>query len=578
MLLAERKYVYSARHTPLRTHQPTGRAYIRTLGSLSLLMAGVSAASPASDTTKYLSVRSHRAELHLPTTHVGRPCRFETGRLNAPERLSATTLEPARRCPDTDTLTLRRRATDAYQSAEDEVEPNILLARAETRDRRRAEPDEEEGAEADLEPSAEPGLHFEGEFEFRAEWLKNIALGQRPEDDVRESGQEIQFGVSYRPNERFLAFGEIKLVAEQVVFADDMPRISEEAIERGETWLLFRRISDSGYSVQIGRQNFLEPRLWWWDEDLDAVRLYYARDSWRMYVGLAEELARTSSREDFIDPEVKDVRRLLGHANWVSSERLHLGVFFLHQRDNSNSPLIDSVVETGREDESDADLDWAGLRATGNINLSRGGTLRYRADTAFVRGDETLFEFQDDGPGLSRVTSIQKQRVRGWAVDLGVNWTLPLPREPTLQLFYAYGSGDKNLNNDTDRAFRQTGLQEKDEDFRDYGVVLRPELSNLRIATVAIRLPVHEDTHLTLGYHRFRQVYSAPFLREPRIDIEPTGESKDIGEEISVVTEFRQWEDLEIDLIAGSFKAGSAYGAASGERANRLFFKLIYGF
>jgi hypothetical protein len=505
-------------------------------------------------------------------------CRPEAGRLTAPERLSATTLEAARHCPEPDTPTLRRRATDAYQNAEDEVEPNILLARAETRERRRAEPGEEEGAEADLEPSAEPGLHFEGEFEFRAEWLENIALGQRPRDDVRESEQEIQFGLSYRPNERFLAFGEIKLVAEQVVFADETPRISEEAVERGETWFLFKHISDSGYSVQVGRQNFLEPRLWWWDEDLDAVRLYYAHEPWRMYVGLAEELARTSTQEDFIDPEVKDVRRLLAHANWVSSERLDLGIFFLHQRDNSNSPLVDSVIETGREDESDADLNWAGLRATGDIDLSRAGTLRYRADVAAVEGDETLLEFEDDDPGLSRVTSIQKQRVRGWAVDLGVDWTLPLSREPTLQLFYAYGSGDKDLDDDTDRAFRQTGLQDKDEDFRDYGVVLRPELSNLRIATVAIRLPVHEDTHLTLGYHRFRQVDPAPFLREARIDIEPTGESKDIGEEISVVAEFRNWEDVEIDVIAGSFKAGSAYGAAAGERANRLFFKLIYEF
>ncbi len=458
----------------------------------------------------------------------------------------------------------------------EKARPNIIVARAETRARRRAELPEE-GAEADLEPSAEPGLEFEGEFEFKVDWLENIALGQRPRDDVRESEQEVQLGLSYR-HDRFLAFGEIKLVANQVVFDDDTPRISEEAIERGEIWLLFKRVFDSNYSVQIGRQNFFEPRLWWWDEDLDAARFYYTREPWRLYVGVAEELGRLSTNEDFIDPEQKDVMRLLGYANWISSERLALKGFFLAQRDDSDTPPIGSVIENVRIDEADADLTWAGLRATGAFGLARSDTLRYRADAVVVRGEETLLELQDDAPGFSRVTGTQQRRVRGWAADLGANWTLPLRGSPTMKLLYAYGSGDDDLNDNTDRTFRQTGLQDKDEEFREYGVVLRPELSNLRIVTLTFGLPVHTGTRFTLGYHRFRQVDAAPFLRDTGIDAEPTGESKDIGEEVSLVLQLRKWEDLEMDIIAGSFKAGRAYGAGAGERANRLFFKLIYEF
>lgn len=385
-------------------------------------------------------------------------------------------------------------------------------------------------------------------------------------------------GLSYRPSDRFLAFSEIKLVADQNVFADDTPRISEEAIERGEMWLLFKRVFDGRFSVHIGRQNFIEPRLWWWDEDLDAARFYYARDSWNLYLGIAEELARTSTRQDFIDPNQKDVRRLLGHVNWESSERFNLDGFFLYQRDNSGSPPVAGVIETVRADESDADLGWAGLRAAGDIGLSRAGTLGYRADAAVVSGDETLAEFEDQTPGLSRVSALRQRRVRAWAVDVEALWALPLRGEPTLRLIYAYGSGDKNLNDGTDRAFRQTGLQDKDEEFRDYGVVLRPELSNLRIATVALRFGLPAETRLTLGYHRFRQVYPAPFLREASIDIQPSGQSKDVGEEVSLVLQLRKWEDLEIDLIVGSFKADNAYGTATGERAERFFFKFIYEF
>ena len=364
--------------------------------------------------------------------------------------------------------------------------------------------------------------------------------------------------------------------ANSQAFADDTPRISEEATERGEMWLLFKRIANSGYSVQLGRQNFFEPRLWWWDDDLDAVRFYYTRESWRLYFGLAEELGRVSSNQDSIDPENEDIRRLLGHVGWTPSEKFNLGGFLLVQRDHSDTHPVDSVGESVSIDESDADLTWAGLRAAGAFGLSRGGKFLYRADGTVVTGDETLLELQDDAPGFSRVSGSKQRRVRGWAVDLGAGWELPFRGEPILKLIYAYGSGDNNPNDDMDRAFRQTGLQDQDEEFRDYGVVLRPELSNLRIATLALELPVHTGARLTLGYHHFRQVDAAPFLRETAIDAEPTGQSKDIGDEIRLVVQLRKWEDLEMDIIAGSFRAGRAYGA--GERSNRLFFTLIYEF
>lgn len=514
----------------MRIRQSLGRTCIQALGSLSLLLVGLAAASPRSEALDH---------------------------------------------PGIATLPVDTRATQSRRNVDHKFESDIVVARAETRQRR--EQGFEEGAEADMEPSAEPGLEFEGDFEFKVDWLENTALGQRPRDDARFSEQEVALGLSYR-RDRFLAFGEIKLLADQAVFADDTPRISEEAIERGEMWLLFKRIADSDYSVQLGRQNFIEPRLWWWDDDLDAARFYYTREPWRLYFGLAEELGRVSSNQDFIDPENEDVRRLLGHVGWTSWEKFSLGGFLLAQRDNSGNLPIDSISETLRVDESDADLTWAGLRATGAFGLSRRGTLRYRADGAVVRGDETLLELQNEAPGFSRIAGIQQRRVRGWAVDLGANWTFPLRGDPTLKLIYAYGSGDNNLDDDTDRAFRQTGLQDQDEEFRDYGVVLRPELSNLRIATLAFGLLVHSGTRLTLGYHRFRQVDAAPFLRETRLDSEPTSESKDIGEEVSFVVELRKWEDLEMDIIAGSFRAGRAYGAGAGERSNRLFFKLIYEF
>lgn len=421
-------------------------------------------------------------------------------------------------------------------------------------------------------------LEFEGSLELIREEMKSVAFGQRPKDDLRTSKQEIQLQLSYRASERLSALGEIKWQAEQQVFADETPPRSEKEIERGETWLHWQRLFDRDASVKIGRQNFAEPRRWWWDDDLDALRFDYARDSWNLTLGVAEELARKSSQENFIDPRDEDVLRLLGHASWKLSSARQFSAFYLRQRDDSVRQPVNSLVETTRADKSDADLQWIGLRAAGDIDLSPGGTVTYWFDAATVSGNETAFEHRNEVGGMSRVVSRQQQRVRGHAADLGLIWKPAAVRAPTLTLSHARGSGDKNLNDDIDRAFRQTGLQDPTQEFRYYGELLRPELSNLSITTATIGFAVTAGTRLTLGYHRFRQVYPAAFLRDARIDLRPTGQDNDVGREISLLVEMREWEDLKVVVAAASFEAGDAFGAAAGKRANSLFFELTYEF
>lgn len=415
-------------------------------------------------------------------------------------------------------------------------------------------------------------------FELIGTTLNNVTLGQQSDDNVRLSAEEIVVALLYRPSARISIFGDLKLIAEQVNRDDATPRVSEEGVERGQTWVHLKNLFDKPLALKIGRQNFVEPRQWWWDEDLDGISLTYQQDRWQVYVGYGEELGRTSTIEDFMDPANEDVQRLFGHANWRASQTLNLGVFYLGQRDHSGISPVDSIVETAREDESDADLNWFGLRVSGAISLSQDHGLSYWADTAIVDGDETLLDFDDTGLSLSRVDAVTQRDVRGWAIDLGLRWKLPWRGAPIVTIGHAHGSGDKDLTDDTDRNFRQTGLQNRGEEFRAYGELLKPELSNLRISTVALTFPVHTATHLTLGYHRFRQVYPAPFLREARIEADPTGNSTDIGEELSLLAELRNWENLEVDLAFGIFEAGDAFGVSAGEHAKSLFFQMVYEF
>lgn len=430
-------------------------------------------------------------------------------------------------------------------------------------------------AREELKPE---GFEFETQLELTYENLKNIFLQQRTRDDSQSFKQELQLQLYYRANEHLSAFGEIKLNAEQLSYADETPSRSDRVAERGELWFSWERLFNSEATIKIGRQNFIEPRRWWWDSDLDALRFDYTRDSWQINIAVAETVAHQTTREKFIDPQEDDVLRWLGNTSWKLSPSLHFSAFYLRQCDHSTQPELNTVVETVRADESDASLTWLGLRAAGEIGLHSGARLTYWLDGAALSGDETVFNYVAEPAGISRITARKSQELRAHAVDLGLHW-FPLAKHwPILALSHARGSGDKNPSDDTDHAFRQTGLQDPDQEFRYYGELLRPELSNLSITTALIGFRLPGSTHLTLGYHWFRQIYPSPFLRAARIEISPSGESPDIGHELSLLIDVRKWENLKMILAAAAFKAGNAYGPAASERATSFFAQFAYEF
>jgi hypothetical protein len=145
-------------------------------------------------------------------------------------------------------------------------------------------------------------------------------------------------------------------------------------------------------------------------------------------------------------------------------------------------------------------------------------------------------------------------------------------------LGYAVGSGDKNPEGGPDRAFRQTGLQANDEEFRTYGELLRPELSNLSIPILAIQFPILSKSHVEFAYRHFRQLYAVPFLRDARIEAEPNGINKNIGQEWMLYSVLKEWKKIEIELVGAAFRAGHAYGTLSGKMAYSLFTKWTFEF
>ena len=431
----------------------------------------------------------------------------------------------------------------------------------------------------EIDKSAEPASwDIEGEYEVKLDYRKNFALDRPNRDDLFRFDQEFQLRWSYRYNDWISFLLEGKILGEHQLYTGGGGRRSEFEPERGETWVRLDQLFGRDLSLKIGRQNFEEPRRWWWDDDLDAVAMRYRLDLWSFELGAGQELPRKSLIEDFSDPENKGVFRILARANWRYFKNHGLDFFFLHHNDTSVTQSVGSLVKTDREDPSDARLWWGGARAAGSEPSGGYGDFSYWADVAMVLGKEKILELDDASSNREIVTSRRKQRVRGWAIDFGGRWDSPLPGRPLFTLGYAVGSGDKNPEKGLDHSFRQTGLQSSDEEFRIYGELLQPELSNLSIPVVAVQFPILSKTYIEFAYRHFRQVQAAPFVRDGRIEADPNGIKKNIGQEWMLYSLIKQWKNVEIELVGAAFRAGSAYGALSGKMAYSVFTKITYEF
>ena len=368
------------------------------------------------------------------------------------------------------------------------------------------------------------------------------------------------------------------------LWAEDGQEDAETVLVRGQSWLLIEDIRESGWSLQAGRLNLREKREWWWDQDLDAARLLYERGPFSLSLAVAQELAPRTNQEDHIDPEQEDLLRFLGRATWKWGSKNRIEAFGLVQYDRSSSPAQGDLVDEDREDESDADLTWLGLRAMGRWKPRSGFKFYYWIDTGFVTGSETVFDFGDAGGGKSVVDERFKHDVQGWALDVGITWQTKLPADLRVTLGYAIGSGDDEFGPGKDRAFRQTGLQDNNAKFRGvdrfryYGELFRPELSNLQISSLALGVPLFERSSLELVYHHYRQVEAADFLRDAEIDFDPLGHRRNIGHELDLVLGLEEWTHLEIEAVASVFRAGSAFGPQSGETATLGVLKIEWNF
>ncbi len=413
-----------------------------------------------------------------------------------------------------------------------------------------------------------------GEYEIELAYLRRRIVGDaepgRSDRFFLEQGVELEAFYSFgRP---LSLFAQIRVAMEEDLLSDTFEEVSDAYVERGEMWLYSEDIAGTGLHFDVGRLDFEDERRWWWDDELDAVRLAWETDTFEIVLALARELAPDRSDQSFIDPENDDVLRVVGEAGWDWRPGHALELFLLHQDDRSSRERVGEVTSFEREDDSDARLTWLGARAIGIFDLRARGLLGYWLDTALVRGEERFAEFEDVTRQRVEVEAVGHRDVTGWAVDAGLTWILPLAHEPRLFAGYAIGSGDRDpdAGSGTDRSFRQTGIEANEagfggfERFPHYGVLLDPELSNLGVVTVGAGISLFRSSSLDLVYHAYRLVEPSTSLPDSRLEADLTGRDRDLGDGVDLVLALEEWERLEFTVIASAFRAGRAFGAERG--------------
>ena len=424
--------------------------------------------------------------------------------------------------------------------------------------------------------AAESGGPLEINLERSA--LEGLSLGSDPaEDRLVEEDYEFEFSLEYQLTENSYLFFTGALIDETETVENSGVEDDVSGLERKQMGFGYFFGETIKSEFNIGRMEFVSASEWWlwWDEELDAVSLDSTYGDLEATLVLAEEQARESTGDDFIDPEFEDVRRIMLSLAWEFNPGHSLILYYLDQADDSQSFNVGEFEDFDKIDEEDADLEWIGVSYFGEFEIESVGEFEIELHVAEVSGDETVYEFDDPVAGSSEVVEREQNRVDGSAQSYLISWTPAVMDDWRFVLGNARGSGDSNPDNKRDESFRQSGLQGDSESFGEF---YQPELSNLVVDLIGVEWEIGEGVEIALLRYEYEQDELADEMRDVSIEIDPSGSSRDLGRETDLVVTIEVREGLEIILTAAEFDPGSAYDGFSGETGNFINFELDYEF
>ncbi|MEQ1529134.1 MAG: alginate export family protein, partial [Methylococcales bacterium] len=265
-------------------------------------------------------------------------------------------------------------------------------------------------------------LTIGGAYELEPRYVQDRRLDPHRDDDTANIYQDLKLELFYQWSKSLSYFVQSDLYYDPEVYTESGRKQYEAGIKLTQAWFFIHQLLDSDVSVQIGRQRMADKRQWWWNEELDAARIYFGQNNLFAELSVARDFGSKRSDRNFVDPLHDRVLRIFGDIIWEWKPKQNLSLFFLTQFDNSDNQDPGDLVRQDRKDASDGDLTWLGVRAMGKVKVPRVGKIGYWLDSACVFGTEYNLDFDDVNDNFSRVDSETQQNVLAWGLDVGLTW------------------------------------------------------------------------------------------------------------------------------------------------------------
>lgn len=421
-------------------------------------------------------------------------------------------------------------------------------------------------------------LYYQFTLSLEGTRLDNLSIGDDLEvDRLVTRDYELEMELEYSLRDSAYLFLNVSLIDETEEIEPLGERETESGLQRNEMGVAINFGETIPSQLKVGRIELVSSSEWWvwWDEELDAISLDSNYGPVSGMLAIAEEQARESTGADFIDPEMKDVQRVLASLSWTFAEDQSLILYYLDQQDGSSAFAEGGVADDEQLDEVDADLTWTGISYLGDFEVDAVGEIGIELHYARVGGNETLTEFEDPEGGLSEVDEIEKRRVSGSAQSYRLSWTPAGLDDWSFVVGGARGSGDSNPDDGRDESFQATGLQGDSEVF---GELYQPEISNMAVQALGVTWELYPGYELALFGYDYRQLEASEDIRDVSIERDANGVDRDLGREIDLILVIGAVDNLELTLIAAEFEAGAAYGEGEGERSRYFSLEMEYRF
>lgn len=368
------------------------------------------------------------------------------------------------------------------------------------------------------------GVNMIGSFEF----MNDYDLDHDDDDHLMLFEPEINAVLSYLSPRQLLVYGEFQFDGRYFISqGPDNDENDERHLKIDQLYVKESLVSGSlGYT--FGRQSFKDSRSWWYDDNLDGLKL-----SWKIGEGI---FSLAYARENAFDNDLildRDTEKPVDYLIFTA------GVYH-DKREQSSFILVASDDKRPGRDDTPVFL---GYQRVGEI----GSNVRYWMTGALLGGQS------------------RDRDLRAYAVDTGLSIRMNTAWRPFVTLGVAYGSGDDDLSDGVDGNFRQTGLQDNESrtfgsaSYNYYGEVLDLELGNIQIGTLGIGVKPDSSTSLELLYHEYRQVEAEDELVDTDLEEDPEGDLLDIGRELDLVFAHRTDENTKVTFTLARFEPGEAY-------------------